>query len=259
MDKSGNVVWEKYNVKGSKKMKKKISFLILLCLIFAAVWSKAPAVVAASKAQYRIVTEQRTWKDGKKVRGIVSFQYPLLKGNSKAVEKINETLKKAAEDYFESESAKNLKEYTLEAIAENRFYDESEQYYFETSCSVTYNKNNVISIGMTERWYAGGVSNHNEYGYTFDLKTGKQLSITDVVKGNSKEVKNKILAAAKQYFQGEGSGATADWKEIEPIIKKMKLAKMKFYLTPGKANICFGSYDLVYNFSACFDVESIYK
>ena len=243
MDKSGNVVWEKYNVKGSKKMKKKISFLILLCLIFAAVWSKAPAVVAASKAQYRIVTEQRTWKDGKKVRGIVSFQYPLLKGNSKAVEKINETLKKAAEDYFESESAKNLKEYTLEAIAENRFYDESEQYYFETSCSVTYNKNNVISIGMTERWYAGGVSNHNEYGYTFDLKTGKQLSITDVVKGNSKEGSNGgigiipyIYEDAKKYYYNLylAQQRNKDVEGYRITVKEIVIASPRMYVAPPK-------------------------
>ena len=112
---------------------------------------------------------------------------------------------------------------------------------------------------MSYRWYAGGVQNQGDYGYTFDLNTGKQLAITDVVKGTPKQVKNKILTAAKKYFQGEEGSSFASWEEVSPVIKKIPLKNFKFYVSLKKVNLCFESYELGTNFWTSFTINGIYK
>lgn len=166
-----------------------------------------------------------------KVRGIVSFQYPQFNGTSDSIKKVNSMIKKESSKFLKSETAKRLKEYTLSAIEDNRFYDETEQYYWTTTCKISYNKNNIISIHMHEKWYAGGVGNEQEYGLNYNLKTGKKLTVNDVISGNAKE---KILKAAKIYC---GSDTNA-----YNIIKNTK--NYEFYLEKGKVYICFGTYVL---------------
>lgn len=184
------------------------------------------------KASYKMKKDKIEYKDNSgKVRGIVSFQYPQFNGTSDSIKKVNSMIKKESSQFLKSETAKRLKEYTLSAIEDNRFYDEMEQYYWTTTCKISYNKNNIISIHMHEKWYAGGVGNEQEYGLNYNLKTGKKLTVNDVISGNAKE---KILKAAKIYC---GSDTNA-----YNIIKNTK--NYEFYLEKGKVYICFGTYVL---------------
>lgn len=184
------------------------------------------------KANYTMKLDKVEYKDDSGiVRGIVSFQYPQFKGTTASIKKVNNVLKKESSKFFKSETAKLLKEYTETAIQDKRFNEEDEYYFWIASSKVAYNKNNIVSINVTESWLAGGVGNGNEYGLNYNLKTGKKLTINDVISGNAK---NKILVAAKKYC---GSDTNA-----YNIIKNTK--NYKFYFTKGKVYICFGSYEL---------------
>lgn len=196
-----------------------------------------------SVAGYKIKEDKKEFKDKKgNVRCIVSFQYPQFTSTSPAAIKINRQLKKKSRQYFKSENFRNIKKYTKDAIKYNRFSYETDQYLWTTYCSMSYNKDNIVSFQMSEWWYAGGVTTRNYYGLNYNLDTGKELEIKDVIKGNAK---TEILKAAKKYLKGD--------KEAYKIIKDTK--KYKFYFEKGTVYICYGGYEL--NRGPGFDIFTV--
>lgn len=200
------------------------------------------------KTEYTIKKDKVEYKDNTgKVRGVVYFQYPQFKGTSTTIKKINKQIKNESNKFLESENANTIKDSTQFAIQNNAFYNDEEQYYWKTSCKVSYNKNNIVSFHMVEEWFAGGVHNQKEYGINYNVKTGKRLTIKDVISGNAKD---KILKAAKKY-------CALDTNAYD-IIKNTD--EYKFYLKKGKVYICYGSYELGHGTSTDeFSVIGKYK
>lgn len=199
---------------------------------FIDVKAKTKNTNQSAKVEYTIKKDKIEYKDKSgKIRGVVYYQYPQFKGTSSSIKKINNALKKESSKFLKSENVKTVKESTEYAIENNSFYDKKEQYFWKTSCKVSYNKNNIVSFYMNEEWYAGGVYNKSEYGLNYNIKTGKTLTINNVISGDAKK---KILAAAKKYCGSD--------KRIYNIIKNTK--NYKFYFSKGKVYICYGSYEL---------------
>lgn len=227
-------------------MRKNIVRLVtcmMIMLISMTLLENSSKAFAASvtKVEYKMKKASETFKDKDgKLRGVIYFQYPVLSGDSEAIKKINDVLKADSKAFLQSESAQNLKEYAQGAIENNAFYSDDEQYYYKTICKLTYQDNSVIGLHMKECWYAGGVYNQTDYGYTFDLASGEKLGLADVISGDAKTVKNKILAAGKKYLTSDGDFEKAAYG----LIKSYQLSDFKFYLSKGKAYLCFGSYEL---------------
>ncbi len=224
----------------SYKLKLVICFLVILAILML---GTRPAAFAASatKAEYTMKKDKVTVKDNNgKIRGVIFFQYPVIKGNTNAAKKINEVLKKDSKSFMQDENAKMLKESAETAISNNLFYSEEEQYYYKTECKVTYNDNSIISLHMINGWYAGGVYNQTDYGYTFDLKSGKKLELKEVAPGAPVTIKKNILAAAQKYLTSDNDFD----KGAYDYIKSCKLKDYKFYLSKSKIYICFESYEL---------------
>lgn len=192
---------------------------------------------------YEIKEDKKEFKDESgNVRGVVSFQYPQFTSTLPAITKINNQIKKKSKQYFQSENAKSIKESTKDAIKNNRFLEDTEQYYWTTFCDVSYNKNNIVSFQMSEWWYAGGVRNRYYYGLNYNMDSGKELSVEDVITGNAKA---KILKSAKKYCK--------DDKAAYKIIKNTE--KYNFYFGEGTVYICYGSYEL--NHGTSFDIFTV--
>lgn len=196
---------------------------------------------------YELKMVKKEYKDKNGiVRGIVSFGYPKFIGTSAAIKKINKEIKKARENYFRSDNAKTIKECTKDSIKHNRFEYDTDQYFWTSSCGITYGKGNIVSFCVTEDWYAGGVHNRHDYGFNYDLNTGKKLTIHDVIDGDAKET---IIKAAKKYCKNDTTALN--------IIKNTK--DYNFYFEPGKVYICYGSYELHHGTSIdIFDVKGKY-
>ncbi len=225
--------------------KRRIIFTVVICMIFNLLILPTNNVEAATKVSYEMQNKKVTWKDGDIVRGVVSFQYPKLKGDSKEIAKINKVLENAMKAFMADENVDRIKESTLYYIDNKMFSEYTEQLYWKTTCKVTYNKNNIISMHMKEMWYAGGVYNQYDYGYTFNLETGKMLTAVDTIGGKPEEVSSKVVSSAKKYFNKNEIALDADlWKNISDTINTFDAKEYKFYLKPGKAYICFGSYEL---------------
>lgn len=227
-------------------MKKlKIIFIVVICVMFFPLILLTNNIEAATKVSYKMQNKKVTWKDGDIVRGLVSFQYPKLKGDSNEIAKINKVLENAMKEFMADENVERIKESTLYYIENKLFSEYTEQLYWKTNCKVTYNKNNIISMHMKEMWYAGGVYNQYDYGYTFNLETGKMLTAVDVIGGKPEEVLNKVVSSAIKYFNKNEIAIDEDiWQNISNTITSFDAKTIKFYLKPGKAYICFGSYEL---------------
>ncbi|BCJ96748.1 hypothetical protein acsn021_43170 [Anaerocolumna cellulosilytica] len=234
-------------------------FKLITCIIvlFTITIVANPKVLASeTKVEYTMKKDKVTYKDKEGiVRGVVSFQYPEIKGSSSEIKKINDTLKAESEAYMQSETAQSLKDYTDISIDNNAFKNIDDTYYYKTTCKVTYNNNSIISLHMKNSWYAGGIYEQSDYGFTYDIKTGNKLGLKDVVSGDAKSIKNKIVASGKKYLTTDG---VLDQKAYD-IIKSYKLKDYKFYLSKNKVYICFESYELGMNRWDIFSIKSKFK
>ncbi|MDF2588600.1 MAG: hypothetical protein K0S41_2441 [Anaerocolumna sp.] len=75
------------------------------------------------------------------------------------------------------------------------------------------------------------------------------------------EVLSKVVSSAKKYFNNNEIGLDEElWQNISNTINASDAKKLKFYLKPGKAYICFGSYELNLGTGwQIFSVTSKYK
>lgn len=215
---------------------------LLLCVVLAVPMIQNEKISAAESVKVTIKKEAVTYRDADgTLRGVVSFQYPVISGSSSAVKSVNAKLKKQAENFVKSSQASNIKEYVEAAIENNGFYDEKEYYYYKTTCKVTYNRKNVVSFHYTERWYAGGVYNRSDYGHTYNTKSWKELSAVNVIPGNAATVRQTVV----KYGTAKLKKQSPDFYSAGTVaLKKVPVSKYKFYLTAGKAVVCFGSYEL---------------
>lgn len=169
------------------------------------------------------------------VRGIISFQYPQFEGKSSSIKKINKRIKTKSKEFFESDTSEYFRRCVQDNIAAYPVpqYTNPTYYHWTASCKESYNKNGIVSFYMSEDWYAGGVGSYYKYGLNYNLKTGRELSVKDVVSGNAKV---KILKAGKKYCKKIGFEKGYD------TIRRTK--KYKFYFKRGKVYICYGTYEL---------------
>ena len=173
------------------------------------------------------------------------YKRAVLEGSSDAVKKINSYLKKKSDAFMKEKSGAIMQAQDDVAMG---MYDK-ETYEDYVSSKVTYNDKNVISIKITQQWYAGGVSSKTIYGYTFSLKSGKLLKLTDVCNGSASQIKKKLVAKIKKG----ADAADIDFK----VVNAYKTSKYQFYLKPGKkAVVCFPPYEIGFGGdSRCYTIQ----
>lgn len=158
------------------------------------------------------------------------YELPQLKGNSAFVRKANVSFRKA---YRQSLNGKDSAFETAEYSDKNLTY--KDKYFTTTTCKVTYNKNGFVSFRFHHRWYIGGVRNIWTDGVTYDLKTGKKVNVTNVISGNKKIVKDKII---NKYFTKFELRSESEYTAMLNI----DVRKSYFYLQNGNVIVCFGPY-----------------
>jgi len=195
---------------------------------------EAAGKTTKKKAVYTIKTYKASYK-GKKLTAKYQYDLPRLKGSSKAVKKINASLKKG--DGSRLISGYNPKAKTnliaiVKANDKNMRY--KEEWHDITKCKASYNKKGYISFKYSCQYYIGGVVNDYTYGRTYDLRTGKELTVADVIAGDEKQVKQKIVRALLKRVDNSAMRKEA--------LKYITLKDINFYLKDGKVVVCFGPY-----------------
>ena len=213
----------------TKKQWKKISLMSILCLVLVCC---VPVIHADAASKAKTTTKKVTAVNKKygKIKVESYYEKVVLKGNSKAVKKINKAIQKDCKTFL-----KNSDSLVKYAKADKKTKKYADTYLNTAGSRVSYNDKGIISIVMTVNWYAGGVGNVDAYGMTFDLKTGKKITLDKVCADKT----SKVASTLKKQILKEDSGL--DVKNIT----KNKVKDMSFYLEPGKkAEVCFGPYEL---------------
>lgn len=224
-------------------MKRKMSVLALcLAAVLTITGLSAGKVQASPKVytgnnqnniSYLTIDYSESCKTGK-IKGKYTYTMPALQGTSKVVKKINKALKAG---YTESQKDKEKLWNYVKDNSKDDAMNRDVVYELTSTCKVRYNQKGYTSFSYDHYWFAGGVSNIWTDGMTFDLKTGKKLSVSDVVSGSNTKIRKKILA---KYEKKNGELGTLGQDEI---LKDTKMKDFQFYLNKdGNVVVCFGPY-----------------
>ena len=154
----------------------------------------------------------------------LSLQIPQISGlaDAKIQNSINLVLKKAAEG-AKDEGEKNAAD-LKQSIADG--YSGSGRCETDFNYQVQYNRNGLLSVVLTDYQYAGGAHGSTvQSSYTFDLATGKELALTDLMNSSggytayiNKQIRSEIdrrVAAGNLYEFDPGKftdiGANPDY------------------------------------------------
>lgn len=228
----------------NKHMKKVAKWGLLLFSVMVLFLVGDPAQAhAATKAEYTYKTydKSKTYK-GKKstIKDIEKYKRVILKGDSKAVKKINKVLKAECDAKLAGMPTGNA-ERDVDMLG---FDIEYSNIY---TSKVTYNDNGVISIRINYEWFQGGTVNYGCDCYTFDLTTGERLKLTDACKGSNasltKKIKTKLIKKySKDAFMSE-------------LFDCISAKKCDFYLNKkGKAVVMFDKYEIADGAGGAFTV-----
>ena len=210
-------------------------------------------VLRKTSAKYKYVAQKLvlgTWKKAttksskvnlfasakkyKNIKATMTYQLISVSGVNGA-KAINKTLNDDMNGFQRSQSATNF--YTW--VAEDDAKKKKDNYYFTATSKVKYNMNNILSVRITLKWYAGGAINSDEYGYNFNCQTGQQIGIKNAVSGSTKTIKKKMYASIKKQ-----SWSKSYKKKAKKIVKKTKLKDFEFYMKNDKVIICLEPYSL---------------
>lgn len=160
---------------------------------------QASSTTKSAKVSFKQYKINKKYKNGVKAK--FSYNLPQLKGKSAAIKKINKDLKKIYSSEKSSFTRSSQGDSQLAgAIKKVTHYD-------LTKISVSYNKNGIISFKADQNWWFGYQINnkkipyHRIGGWTYSLKNGKRLSITDIVKGSKSSVRKQLIAGATKNFK----------------------------------------------------------
>lgn len=212
-------------------MKHVAKFLIIALAVLAmSVPSTTKVSAATTKASYTTVKTDlsKTFKDNKGHSVKLDYYYNRikLKGNSAAVKKINKQLKAYSDKFMKDKSS------MYNAAKDNFKYYTSSGVINTANSKVVYNQNGIISIKVTTFWCGGTVGSDDAYGYTFRLKDGKLLKLTDVCKGKSADIRNAI------WYQAGVEGIPS--MSFSFTQNKIDISKIHFYVKSDKeVAICF--------------------
>lgn len=177
----------------------------------------------------------------------IYMQYPVVKGDTDAVDAINAYYDRLQVEYSPLNSA------VLEDLDQALAYsDDMSEFPYEdyTACAVSRNDGEYFCVMNQYVWYAGGVMNSGMMGDVFDSATGKKLTVVDLYPDMSEEeVKEMLLGICEQeinknpdeYFQESDFG----YSSME-IISQYNVEELNFYMYDGKIVLSFGPYEIGY-------------
>ncbi len=202
---------------------------ILLVVSVATVGVSQTAFAKTKKgvAQYTVTKVDKTKKYSSGITAKVYYKKVNLKGSSKAIKKVNRAYNSDCNKFLNSKTAKALYKY---AKTGSTMYGPDE-YEYSAKSKVKYNKKNIVSTSVTTFWFAGGVANTMKYGLTYNVKTGKKLTLKNVCKYSTKQLKDVINKKLKKKY---GSGLFDDYKKYFKNVNKLP-----FYITNNKKCVIF--------------------
>lgn len=159
-----------------------------------------------------------------------SFQQVVLQGTSGAISQVNANLADNCQKWMAM-----LSEETIESVYTNPVYEPNSRFWTATS-QITTNDGQIFSIRVKCDWFGGGVRNINYYGRTYDLKTGKELTLGNILDLPEEQALEKAKVLALDYFHKSNTAV------YEDDLANCTEADMHYYLLNGELVIVFDTY-----------------
>jgi len=219
-------------MKTAKWIKGMISF-IMICALFTVVLPSND-VHAASSTKAKVVT--KTYKEKK------FLKYPQVSGvqSTAAQKKINTVLYKHIQGSYKRylQLKKDMEDYKKEANCKE--YPSSCAYDYSTSYKVKYNSKGKLSMIVLDRMYSGGAHGlGNVTTYNFNLKTGNQFKLNNILTTQSKFT--KVTKYTKKYMANHPTIFFSD----DDMLHDFKVTNANsFYFTDNGFYLIFQEYEV---------------
>lgn len=194
--------------------------------------------LSATTLEYETFTYENTFTEKDKEFMTVLIELPVLKGNNSAYDLINQTIELAKEKHLYEVDllSKEAKLYALE--------EEFVPYSYDISYSQQYNNNKIICIVLEGYIYTGGAhGNPIRETYTFDLSTGAQLQLSDLIVNDDFAFSNYIADEFQRMFD---ETPEEYWEDTPTIVREAatNLDGQNYYLTDEYITIFYSPYEL---------------
>ncbi|MGM9905019.1 hypothetical protein [Lactobacillus sp.] len=221
-------------------MKKKyvVASALALALSVGLVTSSKAEASSSAKYYFKQYKTVRKYKHG--IKAIFAYKLPQLKGNSAAIKKINESLRKSY-----TAELKHKKELFEFAKWDSKHVGTHTTYDDIVKPRATYNKNGVISFRYGQDYNIGGSATYFTGSWTYSLKTGKKLTVFDVAEGDKSSIGTQL------YYGAVDLGADDEY------LRTTHASKMNYTLKGGKVYV-YPRIAAAYN-SKYFVIPSRYK
>ncbi|MBR2716901.1 MAG: hypothetical protein IKD79_04105 [Oscillospiraceae bacterium] len=116
------------------------------------------------------------------------------------------------------------------------------QFFYTMTGDVTYNRDGVLSLCYAMDWFMGGVYNYGWHGITFDLDTGEQTGMDDLLDMSAEALMEILRPIMLDYAENNGG-----WErnELERIVNGYILDDLDFYVEWNREIIlCIPQYEL---------------
>lgn len=189
----------------------------------------APAGEAVSAGPVRYTVERHDYsirEDGREFS--MYFDAPIFSGEGRIVDKVNADIA-GLDAAYQAEMVPRCQEEKAALLADDFPYDDDFSYAPYHLESVFCDEN-YLSIGWSQFWFAGGVSNDVYDALNYDLSTLEPLTVYDVLGEDAKEL---IGAALAELIP-----------EDTPVLDDDAMENLHFYFDDENVYVCFDSYAL---------------
>jgi len=184
--------------------------------------------------QCDIQTKDMSVSDGQgKIMADVSYDLVVLSEETGATKKINQAL---YEDY--QLFCDDTKQLTPESLAQ----EEGLPYVNKSGVKVVHNADGIISFKYETEWYWGGGYNGSCSGKTFDLNTGEELHIPDLIDADDGLILTCLKEQTKRHMRFIDNDIY--YEEAEQTVDGYGMDDFPYYVENGQVVLCFETYKL---------------
>ena len=233
-------------------MKKSIKIMTMFMVAIMVTTACIPkSIFAATGSKYTIVKDKKQYNYDGTLAAQISYKKVVFKGKSKAKDKINKSINKYVRAYMSIWD--ELKDYAVSLNTDEATVGADNGYTnFELKMSVSKNDKKYISVKCQEYSYYQGAAHPNSYifGLNYSTKTGKKLTIKNVVDENLSEIKEKIIKKLDKMSKDD-----IFFEDYKDIIYKYKAKDFTFYIKKNYVHVIINTDEIAPHAAGYFDVK----
>lgn len=182
----------------------------------------------------------------------IYFEIPVFKGNSSALNRVNQFFADTEKQYAAGENLAYARELISGDLENGNGPTQEDPYLAGNEATVHTLSANLISVSIDYSWFMGGVFDYGSTGYTFNAKNGDRLFLNDVLDGSDQQIKESIIRALLQQYPGvEGAGVMDTPMDT---IRGMDIKDIDYIVSDGKVCVIFDKYEIAAGMAGMFVV-----